>query len=80
MKSLEAALSSSSDAISSASSSRGGAVDGGDLQRALFRCGICPVVACALREMGGQVSVCERVLQTVVSSYANGVKLELELS
>ena len=50
------------------------------LQRALFRCGICPVVACALREMGGQVSVCERVLQTVVSFYANGVKLELELS
>eukprot|EP01038_Epipyxis_sp_PR26KG_P004281 gene4281-6066_t len=37
-------------------------VDGGDRQRALFRCGICPVVCQALLSLGGVHAICEKAL------------------
>jgi len=65
----------SSDALTNVSSSKS-VVDGGDLQRALYRCDICPAIASALRELGGHVSVCERALQAVafLCRYSDEVK------
>lgn len=40
-------------------------VDAGDRQRALFKANICMTIDSALRQMGGQAGVCEKVLQTI---------------
>jgi hypothetical protein len=39
--------------------------DMGDRQRALFRCGICPLLAQCLRDLGGHPVVCERTLHLI---------------